>query len=333
MFGNEHLSLQQTLINMTDYKSVALKNFDKGNEPEIRLMSNGDVYLALNFFPPLSFDMTGEDQDRFALEMSQSIGAEVLHEDREFFLIKGPVSEDSVDRLKQFIETYKDRKGYSKTQPPPSNALNQKSVTEFVLSHLENRLKGLGFVAAKKNQWLLRKTDAGHIAVLFGVSNYHPRYSISISFQIRIEEVAQVFNVHYPLDKKYQSGYKTGPTWHIGMDYFRKFDPKTVYPDSFDALAQYCDTACQEIVQNILPQLETLQDPVQLERFCWEQLLQKTQRFLGDTYFSNALILTHLYNNQMLGERIAYIRALMEELNYHPMLKDRVEGVMGSFGR
>jgi len=99
---------------------IPLTGFEPDNEPEIRLMTDGSVYLVFNFFPPLSFDMSGPDIDQFANELSAFLSTQTIHEDREFFLVQYPKA-DTVEKLKLFVESYRGRKGYGSlgVSPPP----------------------------------------------------------------------------------------------------------------------------------------------------------------------------------------------------------------------
>jgi hypothetical protein len=90
---------------------ITLKGFEENNEPEIRIMSDGTIYLVFNFFPPESFDMSMQDINSFNQELSDYLEVKVIHEDREFFYVHTPLP-TSVSRIKTFIETYKLRKKY-----------------------------------------------------------------------------------------------------------------------------------------------------------------------------------------------------------------------------
>jgi hypothetical protein len=94
---------------MGDVKQeIELKGFDSAGEPLIRLMADGSVYIVFNFMP-LSWvpDEQGlgpfEDFDK---QLERAAGVPVEWEDREYFLIRQPMS-DTVQRIRKFLEDYR----------------------------------------------------------------------------------------------------------------------------------------------------------------------------------------------------------------------------------
>jgi hypothetical protein len=86
---------------------ITLEGFDSEGEPEIRIMDNGSLELVFNFMPPTWAEENPEVFDDFDVQLSEALDLEVLWEDRELFLIEEP-GEDTVERIKQFLEHYRD---------------------------------------------------------------------------------------------------------------------------------------------------------------------------------------------------------------------------------
>jgi hypothetical protein len=86
---------------------ITLEGFDPEGEPEIRVMDNGSLELVFNFMPPTWAEENPEAFDDFDVQLSEVLDLEVLWEDREFFVIEEP-SDDTVERIKQFLEHYRD---------------------------------------------------------------------------------------------------------------------------------------------------------------------------------------------------------------------------------
>jgi hypothetical protein len=88
-------------------ETITLEGFDSEGEPEIRIMDNGSLELVFNFMPPTWAEETPEAFDDFDVQLSEALDLEVLWEDRELFLIDEP-TDDTVERIKQFLEHYRD---------------------------------------------------------------------------------------------------------------------------------------------------------------------------------------------------------------------------------
>lgn len=97
------LSLEPEII-----KNEKIKNFDKDGEPELTLMSNGQLNIHFNFMPPLN----GNDEqsalpifDTFDKELSGIVGKEVIWEDRELFIIQNSSVRD-FNKIKKYLEKF-----------------------------------------------------------------------------------------------------------------------------------------------------------------------------------------------------------------------------------
>jgi hypothetical protein len=88
-------------------ETITLEGFDPEGEPEIRIMENGSLELVFNFMPPTWAEENPEAFDDFDVQLAEVLDLEVLWEDREFFVIEEP-AEDTVERIKQFLEHYQD---------------------------------------------------------------------------------------------------------------------------------------------------------------------------------------------------------------------------------
>src|SRR5262245_41105162 len=89
---------------------IPLAGFDPHGDPEIRRMADGKLWLVFNFMPPSwvpesEYEDLGRcrDVDR---SLAAAIGAPVLWDDREFFLIERPLP-DTVARIKQFLVEFR----------------------------------------------------------------------------------------------------------------------------------------------------------------------------------------------------------------------------------
>lgn len=330
-----------------NYRTIDLKNFDKNNEPEIRLMDDGDIYLVFNFFPPESFDMKGEDIDSFAKELSNFIGTPVLHEDREFFLIKKTdnflskiffkgqnKTIETAEKIKQFVETYKERKGYLKKQHSDKKSWNKKGIIDFTISYFEDKLKLKGFKTNRKWQYLRKKTDFGFINIGVPVFEYHPQYQMDFNVGIRIDEVQKVYDTHFFVETQTDEIRNNQMSWFFMWDFFNDFDRTRVNVSSFQELEKHLGTVYEKISLEVLPLVDKIQDPVELEKFVWNLIAQKDQRTINLPEINNigiALILTKLYNNDKLNDRIAFISTYFNENPYDPKVKNGVEKLILTF--
>lgn len=89
-------------------RTEAIEGFDPEGDPELRVMSDGSLELVFEFMPPSFVLEAGEDDlarfDDFDVRLAEAIGAEVLWEDREVFLIPAP-GPDTIDRIREFLRS------------------------------------------------------------------------------------------------------------------------------------------------------------------------------------------------------------------------------------
>lgn len=97
------MSLEPEII-----KNEKIRNFDKDGEPELTLMSNGQLNIHFNFMPPLN----GNDEqsalpifDTFDKELSGIVGKEVIWEDRELFIVQNSSVRD-FNKIKKYLEKF-----------------------------------------------------------------------------------------------------------------------------------------------------------------------------------------------------------------------------------
>lgn len=68
-------------------KEISLSEFDPEEIPIIRVFSNGTSSLIFEMFPPENNKFTSEQIDKMHIILAEIAGVEVLHDDRESFLI------------------------------------------------------------------------------------------------------------------------------------------------------------------------------------------------------------------------------------------------------
>lgn len=90
----------------TVVKTITVRGFDLGGEPEIREMSDGTLILIFNFMPPsYALDEEVEYAD-FDEQLERAVGVPVRRDDRELFVIQKP-KKDTAEKLKSFLEAYR----------------------------------------------------------------------------------------------------------------------------------------------------------------------------------------------------------------------------------
>jgi hypothetical protein len=94
------------------YDVAGISGFDFGNEPEIRIYPEGHLMVVFEFMPPMAWEMDGNDEEAFGVEMSSAIGVDVIEEDRGFFLVTHP-AQDTVERISDFVANYRQLHGYT----------------------------------------------------------------------------------------------------------------------------------------------------------------------------------------------------------------------------
>jgi len=93
-------------------ESIFIDGFDAEGRPEIRRERSGSLWLVFNQMPPswvpeeeyAGFGRCG----RIDRELEESLGCQVLWDDREFFFIEHP-QPDSVERIKSFLSDFRRR--------------------------------------------------------------------------------------------------------------------------------------------------------------------------------------------------------------------------------
>lgn len=88
-------------------KTIAIRGFDPGGEPEIREMSDGTMQVIFNFMPPSYAEDEEVDYADFDEQLERAIGVPVRRDDRELFLIQQP-RKDTAAKLKSFLEAYRE---------------------------------------------------------------------------------------------------------------------------------------------------------------------------------------------------------------------------------
>ena len=83
----------------------ALTGFDPDGEPEVRIMTDGSLYVVFNFMPPSWAEDAPERFDDFDKQLARAVGVPVEWEDRESFRIAGPAP-DTVERVRSFLGSY-----------------------------------------------------------------------------------------------------------------------------------------------------------------------------------------------------------------------------------
>ena len=97
---------EHKLTQLTILKRISVSGFDPEGEPEIRVMSDGTLFVVFNFMPP---SFAENEEARFAdfdKQLEKALGLPVHWEDREFFLIRSP-SNDTAEKARAFLEGYR----------------------------------------------------------------------------------------------------------------------------------------------------------------------------------------------------------------------------------
>jgi hypothetical protein len=86
---------------------ITFVGFDPDGEPVIQSLADGSIRIQFEFMPP----SWAEDERNlgsfvdFDEQLSKAIGLPVIWDDREVFVVQTP-KEDTVQRIKKFLETY-----------------------------------------------------------------------------------------------------------------------------------------------------------------------------------------------------------------------------------
>jgi hypothetical protein len=97
-------------------ETIPLPGFDPDGDPEIWRMADGGLRLVFNFMPPSwipesEYVDLGRCRD-FDRRLEAAIGAPVVWEDREFFLIQRP-RPDTVEKIKRYLAEFRREHGRS----------------------------------------------------------------------------------------------------------------------------------------------------------------------------------------------------------------------------
>jgi hypothetical protein len=87
---------------MKEIKEIVLTKFDEENPPVLRVFDNGTTFLLFEDFPPENEKLTDEQIDNFENELSSAIGAKVVREDRELFIIYSN-EEEIINKIVAFL--------------------------------------------------------------------------------------------------------------------------------------------------------------------------------------------------------------------------------------
>jgi hypothetical protein len=92
---------------------IPLNGFDPDGEPELRRMTDGSLWLVLNFLPPSWLqDRLGPGDlgpcESFDRQLEGAVGSAVTWEDREFFRIAQP-RPDTAERVQRFLAEFRQR--------------------------------------------------------------------------------------------------------------------------------------------------------------------------------------------------------------------------------
>jgi hypothetical protein len=90
-----------------EFVEVRLSGFDVDGEPSVRLFEDGSLVVVFEFMPPSSWEMDLEDAQSFLGEFCEAVGVDGYWDDTEFLVVENP-GPDTVDRIRVFIENYRD---------------------------------------------------------------------------------------------------------------------------------------------------------------------------------------------------------------------------------
>ena len=94
----------------TVLRKIPVTGFDPDGEPEIRVMSDGTLFIVFNFMPPSFAENDEKGFADFDKQLEKALGVPVHWEDREFFLIRNPAN-GTADKARVFLEGYRKAQG------------------------------------------------------------------------------------------------------------------------------------------------------------------------------------------------------------------------------
>lgn len=90
----------------TIVKTIAIRGFDPGGEPEMREMSDGSLAVVFSFMPPSYAKDEELEYADFDEQLERAVGVPVRRDDQELFTIRQP-HKDTAAKLKSFLEAYR----------------------------------------------------------------------------------------------------------------------------------------------------------------------------------------------------------------------------------
>jgi hypothetical protein len=238
-------------------KTMDLEGFDPGNEPALRFLANGALMLVFNAMPPFECRRSKADFDHLAVSLSLFLGTEVIHEDREFFLIPAP-DQHSVTRIQTFVARF--NRPVKPRIPDPSNA---RSIIPKILEVLLPLVELLGFRIDEKERFLIRDIPEGRQRIGVRLSGPTPPvYQAELIVYTRLDAVELLRNQVAPLvdSDTYTimvSGTDCGPG-AIG--------PAKITVIDADDIARMPTKWAPMLMQKVMPFLERYADAKALER-------------------------------------------------------------------
>lgn len=230
--------------------------FDTGGEAVIRKMPDGSLWLILNTMPPSDAREGEEDLfDRFDTHLQGAIGAPVIWDDRERFVIPAP-ADDTAARIKRFLQTCRKKSGAA---PAPV-----KSPRALVLSRLDELLSPAGFRKEKRSAFS-RGIPQGRQVVSMAWLDRKPHCAFTLTLGIRldaVEELAGPFLDVSPADAR------ETPTTLTQLEHFG-FEPQlgtgVWFPVSGPADVEAAfDRLAPAIRDQIIPFLNRYQSPLSM---------------------------------------------------------------------
>lgn len=234
-------------------ETMDLEGFDPGNEPSLRFLANGALMLVFNAMPPFECRRHEADFDHLAVSLSLFLGTEVIHEDREFFLIMAP-DQHSVARIQTFVARFNRPAEPRKTDP--SNAGH---ILPQILKVFLPLVELLGFRIDEKENFLIRDIPGGwqRIGVrLLGLRGYEAELFVSI----RLDAVDQL------------SGHVSIPDNHTILLAGSECGPDAIGPARITVIGvndipRMPSKWAPMLMQKVIPFLERYADAQALERF------------------------------------------------------------------
>ncbi len=238
-------------------KTIDLEGFDPGNEPSLQFLANGALTLVFNAMPPFECRRNEADFDHLAISLSLFLGTEVIHEDREFFLIPAP-DEHSVARIQTFVSRF--NRPATPRIPNPSNAGR---IMPQILEVLLPLVELLGFRIDENERFLIRDIPGGRQRIGVRLSGPRPPvYQAELIVYTRLDAVELLRNQIAPLvDSDTYTIMVTGGECGPGA-----VGPEKITVIDADDIASMPTQWAPILMQKVLPFLDRYADPQALER-------------------------------------------------------------------